>query len=160
MSKTAQKTTNKGLMPTWYYDAFKLRVMGLTYKAIATRLDKNEDWIRKLFSKNGQLYQHYRDWVQENKSDEMDLVNDMLFSHLPDSIRRLIGHAKDGDGFLSLAAIKQHMEYTLPKPKEVVDLNISFTTADLVKRVTERRKQKTLDDDRTRAGTISDGVAE
>lgn len=159
---TTQKgTKNKDIMPLWYYDAFALRLMGFSEKDIAEKVGKSYDHVRTVFSKNGKIYKFWRTVAEERKIQETEDVMDMLWGRLSNSARRLVMHAEQGKGLVSLEAIRTHFSYTLGKPEDRVKLDATigiFNFGDWALAQSESIKEK--QNGIERSGEAIEGVSE
>lgn len=90
-----QNPTNK-LLPAGYYEMFGLRIQGWDMKEIAQETGYSYDHVRYLFSKNGVLYDFWREWVRDRKAGRVEQAIDMAFEHLPDVMKANIKHAMTG----------------------------------------------------------------
>lgn len=126
-SETLQNTTEeKSLLPAWYYDAFAMKIMGLTSEQIADRLMKHPVTVRSLFSKKGALYKFWRAYVEEHRTIAEEEILDMMWGHLPDIIRTRIVKAKTM-GLGSNEAAKIILGFTMGDPsKPTVQNNIQI----------------------------------
>jgi len=143
--KESESSREMKLLPTWYYNAFALRFLGFKYEEIAKQTGKSLSVVQKLFYKNGALFKYWRDYVEHRKAEQIEESNDMLFSRLPDSVRRLIMHAQQGKGLVSLEAIKTQMQYTMGKPEDRIKLDATvgiFNFTDWALKQAESIKQK------------------
>ena len=113
-------------VPLWYYDAFGLRIMGLTLEQIAERTGKSHSHVRSLFASKGRIYKFWREYVESRKKDAHEEILDMIWGHLPDVIRARIVHAKTL-GMGSNQAAEILLKYTLGDPsKPSVQNNIQI----------------------------------
>lgn len=105
-------TEDKKPVPFWYYEAFGLRIMGLTYDQIAEKVQKNPVYVRELFSHKGRIYKFWREFAENRQKEAHEEILDMIWGHLPDVIRARIVHAKSL-GMGSNQAAEILLRYTL-----------------------------------------------
>jgi len=105
------------LLPAWYYDAFALKIMGLTYAQIGAKLKHHEDTVKKLFARSGPMFEFWREYVENHKKNNLEEVMDMFWGHLPDIAKAAIVTAKS----LNMTGVVQRdkiFDLTLGKPTE------------------------------------------
>lgn len=141
------------LVPAWYWDAFALRFMGLTYPQIAEKTQKSLSSVRHIFAKSGAMYKYWRDYVEVRKSESVEEGVDMLYGHLPNAMRKLITHAVEGRGLVSLEAIRTQMQYTIGKPEDRIKLDATvgiFNFTDWALSEQEKIKKEKQSDEEAR----------
>lgn len=126
-----QQNTERRLLPAWYYEAFGYKMAGLNYAQIAEKCGYSHVRVRTIFARGGALYDLYREWVETKKADAIEESVDMMFSHLPDTIRMMVLRAKNNPGLVGLEAGKVIMGYTLGKPEERMKLNATVAVVNL-----------------------------
>jgi hypothetical protein len=147
-------------LPAWYFEAFALRVRGLTYKSIAERLKKNESYVRQLFMKTGPLYEYYRDYVTNHKQEEVEQALDMMFGHLTDVVRLDIiaaQNTKSMVGHLARETIKAH---TLGKPEERLKLEGGLVVASFAEWAAQQAKEIKEYEESRKSSTIITEISE
>lgn len=120
---TQKLTESKSLLPSWYYDAFALRLAGLTYDKISEKLQKHPAYVRSIFAKGGKLYDFWRSYVENEKDERIQESLDMMHGHLPDVIRAMIIRAEKNGGIAGVEAGKVLLSYTMGKPEQHVKLD-------------------------------------
>lgn len=129
------------LVPVWYFQAFGLKIMGLTYETIARECGKSVSAVEKLFYSKGFMYNYWQEWSKERKDRNSADAMDMIFGHLPEYTRAAIMVAKNTTNPMGVKQRERLFDYTLGKPVErTVNLNLDTSFADWV-------KQETLNDE-------------
>jgi hypothetical protein len=142
-NKKELKGTNLPI-PAKYFDVFEWKLLGLTYKQIAERTSYSLIHIKHLFMKGGVLYEYWRDYAENKKSEVIEEMLDMAFTHGPDAMRAHILDAKLTNSPIGIAARKILFEYTLGRPEERLKLDAKvgvYTFADWIKAETLKDKE-------------------
>ena len=152
MSKIEPKLTEGEIVPVWYYEAFGLKIKGVSYPNIAKTLGKSLSSVKQIFYSKGKMYRFYREYAEAQKAENVEDALDMMMAHIPDVLRMEIVAAQDHGENPMVAMLSRHkiMDYALGKPEDRLKINASIavmTFADWVKQTTINKK----DDDRTRS---------
>ncbi len=147
MNEVTPKHTESFMVPSWYYEAFALKIRGVNYQNIADKVGKSVDTVKHIFAKSGKMYHFWREYVEATKSQNVEESLDMLFAHLPDAIRMHVVAGQDhkDNPMVALLARQKIMDYTLGKPEDRLKINASvavMTFADWVKQDTLKEQQE------------------
>lgn len=118
-----QKTTERKILPSWYYDAFAMKLKGYKYSQIAESVNKHPVTVRSLFSRNGAFHAFWIEWLENNKIDELDDAIAMTFGHVADAMRTHIIAGQNPKTLVGLEARRDIFAYTLGKPEQRVKLD-------------------------------------
>lgn len=133
--KKLRNLTSRSIIPAEYYDMFAMRVKGADYQQIAQATGYSYGHVRTLFSRSGKLYQFYRDYVEEHKAEAIEQATDIMFEHLPETVKANIAHGlMPTEG--AVMSRKLTFEYTLGSPEQKIKLDARvgvFTMADFIK---------------------------
>lgn len=108
------------------YQAFGLRLKGLTLAQIAGKLDLTDGYVEHLFAKNGALYELWQDYRFRMKSEIMEEALDMMVGNLADITRAGIIEAK-GSGMPANVARKIIYDIVLGRPAQGETFGDSLT---------------------------------
>jgi 2-iminoacetate synthase ThiH len=111
----------KYLVPATYFRMFNLRLLGLTYAQIAEKTGYLEAHIRRLFAKDGALYNLRLDLQKDAFEEGVEDDITMMFGHLPDITRALIMQAKNMQPG-AVKAAEMIFNYTLDQSSEKTNL--------------------------------------
>lgn len=136
-------TSSKEILPAWYFSAFGHRMQGLTYEQTAELVRKHPDTVRHLFSKNGAMYNYWREWATMEQQDNVEATVDMVFGKLPMLMRAAINTAL----MPNMAGVVQRerlFDYTLGKPEDRIKIQATvgiFNMADWAIQQAEKLKE-------------------
>jgi hypothetical protein len=150
MKKITTRNNTKSLFPIIYYEIFALRIMGLTYKQIASKIGYSEDHIKHLFYSKGVLRELLQSWLETTKKENIDEAINMMYGHLPDIMRTTIINARTPNSMIGIMAAKIIFEYTLGKPGRLIKNESKaevFTFTDWIKQTTLEEKAEEQDKD-------------
>lgn len=122
-AEVLQKTTSRKILPSWYYDAFAMKLKGYKYDQIAERVNKHPVTVRSLFTKHGAFYSFWMEWLENNKMEELDDAIAMTFGHVADAMRTHIIAGQNPKSIVGLEARRDIFAYTLGKPEQRVKLD-------------------------------------
>lgn len=117
-------------VPPWYYMAFHLRMLGLTYEKIAEKVGHHEDHVRKLFAKGGALETMWKEYRDETARANAEEAMTIILGHLPNIARAMVAEAQT----LGMSAtVNRKMAFELARLSE----NASPASPETVKDIME-----------------------
>lgn len=138
--KISQNITNTRLINPVYFQMFRAKLLGLTYKQIADQLGYAEGSVRHIFTRGGPLYEYWQDWKREQMELSADEAMEIMFGHTPQIVRTMAVSAERPHSMVGFLAGAKILEYTLGKPEEKVKVSgglVFATIAELIEAVTK-----------------------